>query len=365
MKRITPGRLLALGVVLFAVALTLYVVPSNQYIFLPDKAHPVAPLVTVRGGHDPAKGGIYFVDVIVRKATILEKLFGGLHKGADLYPASAVNPPGVGDQQRRRIDLQDMQHSQQVAAAVALRAAGKHVVLRSTGALIDQVASGVPADGKLEPDDVIIDIDGKRVRDRGDLTAVMATRKIGQTVAMTVRRGKQTLVERMRTVTSGGKRPRAIVGIVVENALDIHLPFPVQHRCRRRRRPLRGPRLRARGAAAARTQRRSRPQDRRDRRDLPGRLRRPDRRHQAKDDRRARGGCGRLPRAGWGERAGCPQGRGWASDHPCGELSTGVARPGDTPLARRRNGHFSAGSNLPENARFPFRQALCGVDSRS
>ena len=227
MKRITPGRLLALGVVLFAVALTLYVVPSNQYIFLPDKAHPVAPLVTVRGGHDPAKGGIYFVDVIVRKATILEKLFGGLHKGADLYPASAVNPPGVGDQQRRRIDLQDMAHSQQVAAAVALRAAGKHVVLRSTGALIDQVASGVPADGKLEPDDVIIDIDGKRVRDRGDLTAVMATRKIGQTVAMTVRRGKQTLVERMRTVTSGGKRPRAIVGIVVENALDIHLPFPV------------------------------------------------------------------------------------------------------------------------------------------
>ena len=227
MKRITPGRLLALGVVLFAVALTLYVVPSNQYIFLPDKAHPVAPLVTVRGGHDPAQGGIYFVDVIVRKATILEKLFGGLHNGADLYPASAVNPPGVGDQQRRRIDLQDMQHSQQVAAAVALRAAGKHVVLRSTGALVDQVAAGVPADGKLEPDDVITAVDGKPVRDRGDLTAVMATRKIGQTVAMTVRRGKQTLVERMRTVTSGGKSPRAIVGIVVENALDIHLPFPV------------------------------------------------------------------------------------------------------------------------------------------
>jgi PDZ domain-containing protein len=227
-KRITPGRLLALGVVLFAVALTLYVVPSNQYIFLPDKAHPVAPLVTVPGGHDPAQGGIYFVDVIVRKATILEKLFGGLHKGADLYPASAVNPPGVGDQQRRRIDLTDMQHSQQVAAAVALRAAGKHVVLRSTGALIDQVAAGVPADGKLEPDDVIVAVDGKRVRSRGDLTAVMATRKIGQTVAMTVHRGKQTLVERMRTVTSGGKPQHAIVGIIVENALDIHLPFPVR-----------------------------------------------------------------------------------------------------------------------------------------
>ena len=51
------------------------------------------------------QGGIYFVDVVVRKATLLERIFGGLHKGADLYPASAVNPPGVDDSQRRQIDL--------------------------------------------------------------------------------------------------------------------------------------------------------------------------------------------------------------------------------------------------------------------
>jgi Lon-like protease len=230
MKRITPGRLLALGVVLFAVAVALYVAPSNEYIFLPDKAHPVAPLVTLENGTDPVqgKGGVYFVDVIVRKATILEKLFGGLHDGADLYPASAVNPPGVGDTQRRRIDLQDMQHSQQVAAAVALKAAGKHVVLRPTGALVDQVVGGTPAAGKLEPDDVIVAIDRKPVRTRQDVAVAMSAHKIGSVVAMTVRRGKQTLVERMRTITSGGKPPRrAVVGIIVENALDIRLPFPV------------------------------------------------------------------------------------------------------------------------------------------
>jgi Lon-like protease len=229
MKLVTPGRLFALGLVIFAVALALYVIPSNEYIFLPDRAHPVAPLVSVPGGHDPAKGGIYFVDVFVRKATILEKLFGGLHHGADLYPASAVNPPGVGDAQRQRIDLEDMTHSQQVAAAVALRAAGKHVILRSTGALVDQVVPGLPAAGKLEPDDVIVAIDGKPVRSQRDVFAAMSRRRIGQMVAMTVRRGKQTLVERMRTVTSGGKPPRrAVVGILVENALDIHLPFPVR-----------------------------------------------------------------------------------------------------------------------------------------
>ena len=89
----TPGRVFALGLVLAAVVLGLLVFPSNDYIFLPDPAHPVAPLVTVPGGHPPKQGGVYYVDVVVRKAKLLEKLFGGLHEGADLYPASAVNPP--------------------------------------------------------------------------------------------------------------------------------------------------------------------------------------------------------------------------------------------------------------------------------
>ena len=55
---------------------------------------------------------------------MLEKVFGGLHDGADLVPASDVNPPGVNDAQRRKLELREMRRSQQVAAAVALRAAG-------------------------------------------------------------------------------------------------------------------------------------------------------------------------------------------------------------------------------------------------
>ena len=38
--------LIAAGAVLGAVALLLYIIPSNEYIFLPDKARPLAPYVT-------------------------------------------------------------------------------------------------------------------------------------------------------------------------------------------------------------------------------------------------------------------------------------------------------------------------------
>jgi len=227
MRLFSAGRLLVLGAILFAVVVVLYVAPSNEYIFLPDPAHPVAPLVTVAGGHDPARGSVYFVDVVVRKATILEQLFGGLHQGADLYPASAVNPPGVGDQQRRRIDLQDMQHSQQVAAAVALRAAGKDVVMRPIGALVDAIEPGMPAVGKIEPDDVIVAVDGQRVKDTQAVAPAMAGHKVGELISFTLRRGTQTLVERVRTIRSGQAPHKAVVGILLETALDIHLPIKV------------------------------------------------------------------------------------------------------------------------------------------
>jgi Lon-like protease len=227
-KIFTPGRLLALGLALLAATLALVLLPSSQYIFLPDRAHPVGPLVSVPGGHDPKTGGVYFVDVVVRKATLLERLFGGLHQGADLYPASAVDPPGVSDSGRQRIDLEDMHRSQEIAAAVALKAAGKKVVLRSTGALIDAVEPGLPADGKLEPDDVITAVDGTPVRDPRGVFDAMSKRKPGDLVRFTIRRSNKTLLVPLRTVASPTPPKRAIVGVLLETAVDVRLPIPVR-----------------------------------------------------------------------------------------------------------------------------------------
>ncbi len=228
MRHLTPGRLLALGVALLAAVLALVVVPSSEYIFLPDRAHPVAPLVTVPGGHPPARGAVYYVDVVVRKATLLERLFGGLHAGADLYPASAVNPPGVNDQQLQRIDLQDMQRSQQIAAAVALRAAGLKVTDRPTGALVEEVEPGMPAVGRLQPDDVITAVDGTRVTGPDGVFTAMKPHHAGDVVAFAIRRAGRAIVERIKTVAEGHGSRRAVVGVLLGPAIDIRLPLAVR-----------------------------------------------------------------------------------------------------------------------------------------
>ena len=121
----TPGKLGLAGVLLLALAaVLLWLLPSNTYIFLPDRAHPVDPLITVQGGHKiRGPRGIYFVDIFVRKATLIERLFPSIHEGAQLVPASSVLPKGVSETARQNADKREMTRSQEVAT-IRRRSAG-------------------------------------------------------------------------------------------------------------------------------------------------------------------------------------------------------------------------------------------------
>jgi len=203
----------------------LWAVPSKEYIFLPDKAHPVDPLITVAGARpEPKGGGVYFVDVIVRKATLLERLFGGLHKGADLYPASDVVGPGLSDSQEHDEDVAEMQQSQQTAAVVAFRALGRKVTLTPNGALVVDLQDGSPAAAKLAPGDVIVAVDGKPVRTPSDVAQAMHGAKIGEKLVFTVRRDGAKRVFVLHTVAAAPHSKRAIVGVYLEPHVAIHLP---------------------------------------------------------------------------------------------------------------------------------------------
>lgn len=232
MKRLTPARLAVAGLALLAIVVAvLWVTPSDSYIFLPDEAHPLEPLVTVEGGKEPKDGGgIYFVDVFVRKATLLERLFPGLHDGSTIVPESAVRPPGVSDSARRKADLRAMSRSQRVAAAVALRTLGYEVVSRPTGALIEQVVRGAPADGKLRAADVVVSVNGRPVRTPGDLRRELTRRPAGSSVRLGVRRDGTLREIRLATAPDPDGSGRPVIGVLVEQAAHVELPIDVKIR---------------------------------------------------------------------------------------------------------------------------------------
>jgi len=227
-----PVRLIGAGLVLAASAFALYLVPSDKYIFLPDPARPVAPYVTVKGErNDRDGGGIYYVAVEVRKASILEKLVHGLHEGSTLVPASAVRSPGESDQQHRRAALRAMAQSQDIAAAVALKGLGYDVDLRSPGTVIAAVAPGGPSAGKLKARDIVVRVDGRRALYPADLRRLIKTHRPGQVVELTIRRGDRLRKVPVETVADPQDPTRPLIGVftdcTIQRLTKIKLPVPV------------------------------------------------------------------------------------------------------------------------------------------
>jgi PDZ domain-containing protein len=225
----TPLRLAGVlaGLALTA-AIVLYLVPSNDYILLPDTAHPVAPLVKVQGGRDPAgPGAVYFVDVFERRASMFESLFPWIHDGATLVPAKLIVPPGVSDKAVRQADLRAMTVSQKVAAAVALRRLGYKVVAKPSGVIVAALDERSNAVGKLRPADLIVTVDGTPTPTIAALRKQLADAEPGDTVTLGVKRGGSDLLFPVKTIADAQNAKRAIVGFAPEQAAEISLPIKV------------------------------------------------------------------------------------------------------------------------------------------
>lgn len=224
-----PGRLVAAGLVLLVIVSALWVLPSDKYIFLPDPAHPAAPLVKVPGAKDDKDGGgIYFVDIIVRKASWLERLVPGLRKNAELVPADVVNPQGESDTQRRKEDLQAMKQSQSVAAAVALQTVRHKKLIRLDGILVRSVVKGTPAAGKLRPGDVILGVNGRPAGTACTLQHDLAERPPHAASTLQVRRGGRVRTVTLTPLTEPGTG-RRLLGIVATPLVHISkLPVPIK-----------------------------------------------------------------------------------------------------------------------------------------
>jgi len=205
----------------------LWLWPSSDYLLLPDKAQPVAPLVRVRGAKpDTNGGGIYFVAVVERRARLFEQLFPSIHDGATVVPASEING-NLNERQRRTVDLSAMARSQDIAAAVALEELHYKVRIVGQGALIVQILENAPAAESLLPGDVVTAVDGTAVRRIADLRRLIGRHRPGQVVRLTVRRSGSLRTVSVKTAADPADKTRPVIGVIVEQAASIHLPFPV------------------------------------------------------------------------------------------------------------------------------------------
>jgi PDZ domain-containing protein len=216
------------GVVFVAFCLYAFIAPSSSYLLLPDRPHPLAPLVEVKGGHDNGQGGFYFVDVIERRATLAERYVSFLRDGGKLVSRNDVVPANLNERESARLDAAAMVRSKTFAEAVALQSLGYKVVIRPSGMRIEQTAEGSPAAGKLLPGDVIVAVDGKAALTESRLRALINQHRVGQAIELTIVRAGQRKQLAIRTYALRA-RPRApMIGVFLTQAASIKLPIKVE-----------------------------------------------------------------------------------------------------------------------------------------
>jgi Lon-like protease len=222
---LTPGRIAATGGLLLLVAVAvLWIAPADGYqLQLVDPAHPVAPLVHVKGKRATGPGRIYFVDVRERPARLIERLLPWARAGG----SSLVRSPPISSSLDRRLGQVEMLDSQKIAPYVALKLLGYGVSERSAGVAVLQVESDAPADKVLQPGDVILAVDGQAVKAIAELHGVLGRKHPGDRLAIRFRRGSAIRNATLATTAAAGNSKQAILGIFASDNLQVHLPVQV------------------------------------------------------------------------------------------------------------------------------------------
>ncbi len=198
-------------------------VPAHGYqLEIVDPAHPVAPLVHIRGKRPTGSGTIYFVDVRERPAQLIERLLPWARPdGSSLVPAPADSSLD------RRLSQLDMSDSQKIAPYVALKLLGYHVNARSKGVTVLEVNENGPAATVLQPGDLILAVDGRPVKTVADLHSLLTRKRPGERVTLRFRRGNAIHQQTLTTTASATDPNQAVVGIVVSDTLQVELPVDI------------------------------------------------------------------------------------------------------------------------------------------
>jgi PDZ domain-containing protein len=211
-----------------AAALFLWWTPASDFLIVPDKAKSLAAKVDVEGGRPNAKGDVYYVDVFVRRIRRLEQLLPFTRPdGATIVPERAIAPAGTTDEERNKQNAADMRRSEQIASVVALKALGYAVTATPRGILVTAVTPDVPAAKVLDPQDVIVAVDGEQVRTPVELREEIGKLQPGDSVTLTIHRDGKTKDVTVKTIANPNDSAQAIIGILVDQDAKIRLPLDV------------------------------------------------------------------------------------------------------------------------------------------
>ncbi|MBF8436782.1 PDZ domain-containing protein [Halanaerobiaceae bacterium Z-7014] len=203
-------------------------IPSQYFISEPGPALNLSEMITVEGSYrDDDWGGFYLTSVSQRRASFWDVavfyLFPSENK--ELIPVRTAIPPGMSESEYLNLMQELMVESQLSAQAVAYRELGYDVEMRGEGVKVVDLVEDGQSEEILEPDDIILKIDGKEVELASEAVELIKSYPIGTELLLEVKRDEEILEFEITTAEHPEEVGRSSLGIYITTAgLDYDMP---------------------------------------------------------------------------------------------------------------------------------------------
>ena len=189
-----PAFALVAFVFLAGAIIAAWQVSVPYYALSPGPVEEIANLIDIEDSDIYAlNGDLYMLTVSLQEVNAFEYAQGWLDPSVDLVGREAIRPRDVSPEEHREANRQSMEDSKDTAISVALKYLGYEVTDAGEGVLVTSVLENTPADGVLEPGDVIVEVDGTPVFIRDDGVNAITANEIGDTIPLKVDRNGELL----------------------------------------------------------------------------------------------------------------------------------------------------------------------------
>lgn len=196
--------------IVIAIFLSVYQLP--YYVQKPGSADPLDPIVQVDGGYESA-GEMHLMTVRSSIATPVQYVLSKFLPYQDLVPIEDVRPEGVSEEEYRLMQLQMMEDSQLASKVVAYTAAGADVDITYHGAYVAAVIEDMPAFGKIEAGDRILQVDGHQVSRSSEMIDLIEKKNENDEVLLLIERDDEELEVVIQVETLDTETERVGVGV--------------------------------------------------------------------------------------------------------------------------------------------------------
>jgi PDZ domain-containing protein len=203
---------------LLAVASSLLL--TNNGLEAPGFALSVEPMIEIAPQHRYLHAGSFILTSVISQAPITagEWLIGHLSPVVKIVPPASVVPDNTTPQELAKQGFQMLDQSETTAIVVGLRLAGYQTEMVGKGVEVVTIQPDSPAQGRLQPGDVITDLNGKPIRITSELVDQIKAQEPHATVHLTIERNKRKMEVAVPLMPPTATNASPRLGITIDSA---------------------------------------------------------------------------------------------------------------------------------------------------